>query len=184
MGEDFCLTHHPRFWLKILTLINFFGDPMKTITKKQTIILGFSLIVTLASALSVLVWLPSPAAAAPSLPPRYPPANIDEDGKDDDDRKAVGAYVELHVHSAQAGVWTVVQWQDNNGDWHDVEGWQGNFDQGNKKVWWVAAADFNKGPFRWATYRSRGGELLATSKPFYLPQMPNETMLVEVWLNQ
>ena len=154
---------------------------MKTLTQKNIAVFWFSLVVVLGCILLVMIWPPLPAEAAPSLPPRYPPTHTQDDGDSDDDRQPVGAYIELHVHSAQAGLWTVVQWQDNTGGWHNVEGWQGAFDEGNKKVWWVAVADFNKGPFRWAAYQGRGGELLAVSEPFYLPHMPNETMPIEVF---
>jgi len=87
-------------------------------------------------------------------------------------------------------LWTVVQWQDHSGDWHDVEEWQGTLDEVNndkdkgmyegEKVWWAAKADFDKGPFRWVVYRGRGGKLLAQSESFYLPHFTGETVRVEV----
>jgi hypothetical protein len=79
-------------------------------------------------------------------------------------------------------VWTVVQWQDSAWGWHDVEGWRGNFDEGNRKVWWVAWADFGTGPFRWAVYQTEGGPLLATSEAFMLPQSAAEWMTIQVSL--
>jgi hypothetical protein len=94
--------------------------------------------------------------------------------------------IELHVQSARLELWTVVQWQDRLGVWHDVEGWRGTLDEivggVGKKVWWVARADFNKGPFRWAIYQSHGGRLLATSSTFQLPRTDNQTVVVEVSL--
>jgi hypothetical protein len=82
------------------------------------------------------------------------------------------------------------------GDWHDVEGWQGTFDDfvhdsssndgggmcEGKKTWWVARADLGTGPFRWVIYQMPGGKLLASSKPFYLPNAIDETVRVEVSL--
>jgi len=70
------------------------------------------------------------------------------------------------------------------------EGWQGTFDElsynndGNvyegKKTWWVAKADFDRGPYRWVVYHGRGGELIAQSEPFYLPHSTGESVKVEV----
>ena len=51
-----------------------------------------------------------------------------------------------------------------------------------KKLWWVAEADFGKGPFRWAVYQGRGGKLLAQSESFYLPQFAGETVRIEISL--
>lgn len=80
--------------------------------------------------------------------------------------------------------WTVVQWQDHSGEWHDVEGWQGTFDEFSenvgRKTWWVAKLDLAKGPFRWMVYRSKGGRLLGQSLEFYLPTFVGERVVVEV----
>lgn len=94
----------------------------------------------------------------------------------------VGGYIEAHIPAIQTELWTIVQWQDELENWHDVEGWQGTLDAGNKKVWWVAAADFGKGPFRWTVYQAQGGELLSESPPFYLPDSAGETVRIEVSL--
>jgi len=96
------------------------------------------------------------------------------------------AVIELHVQPAQAGRWTVVQWQDALGGWHDVEGWRGTLDEvsngvGTKK-WWVARPNLNTGPFRWVIYQSQGGKLLAASEAFRLPRYENTAVLVEVSL--
>jgi hypothetical protein len=78
-------------------------------------------------------------------------------------------------------VWTVIQWQDAWGNWHDVEGWRGTLDGvsitesgGDEdvvglKTWWVAESDLGKGPFRWVIYQNEGGQLIGTSEPFQLP---------------
>ena len=89
----------------------------------------------------------------------------------------------------QAGIpwqdlWTVVQWQDGWGNWHDVEGWQGTLDGivdgEGRKTWWLSRELFDQGPFRWVIYHARGGEPLAASEPFYLPTAPCQTVRVEV----
>ncbi len=81
-------------------------------------------------------------------------------------------------------LWTVVQWQDDRGIWHDVEGWQGTLnevqDAVGKKEWWVAEADLGKGPFRWVVYRGQDGALLATSESFYLPDTVGRIVQTEV----
>ncbi len=151
---------------------------MKIIVKNYSVIFLFSLIVTLL----MMIWLPLSAVADETLPRRYPPTRVGHEGKGHG--RPVGAYIELHPHSSQATLWTIVQWQDDLGGWHDVEGWKGTLDEGYKKVWWVAVADFNKGPFRWVIYQGQGGKLLAISEPFDLPNMPNQTTSVEVWLAQ
>jgi hypothetical protein len=94
------------------------------------------------------------------------------------------SYIELHVCPAQAGVWTVVQWQDSAGGWHDIDGWEGTLDEGNKRVWRVAPAAFGTGPFRWLVYQSQGGKLIATSDSFYLPDAAGKKLRVEVSLSQ
>jgi hypothetical protein len=87
-------------------------------------------------------------------------------------------------------LWTVVQWQDASGNWHDVEGWRGTFDDVAiengvviaQKVWWVAQADLGKGPFHWLVYRGQGGVLLVRSTPFHLPEPTSGPTIVEVSL--
>lgn len=83
-------------------------------------------------------------------------------------------------------LWTVVQLRDHRGRWHNVDGWQGTFDEiinlRGRKVWWVAEEHLGLGQFRWAVYLSPGGRLLATSESFYLPRSPGDTVAVEVLL--
>ena len=125
---------------------------------------------------------PLSVQAGPTLPPRDPPAtpspDKDKSGKD----KPVGAYIELQTQITSAGAWSVVQWQDSAGGWHDVEGWRGPLADGNNRRWWVAAKDFGKGPFRWAVTQGQGGSLLGVSAPFKLPSGANETLQVAVSL--
>ena len=48
----------------------------------------------------------------------------------------VGAYIEMLPSAAMtADSWSVVQWQDSSGGWHDVEGWQTSTADGGR--WWV-----------------------------------------------
>lgn len=87
------------------------------------------------------------AQAAEGLPDRNPPAPQVDEGSGDRGGP-IGTYIEL-VAPEHAGAWTVVQWQDSAGNWHDVEGWRGTLDDRGVRRWWVDAKDFGTGPFRW-----------------------------------
>ena len=101
-----------------------------------------------------------------------------------------GGAIELRVRFGPAAlkrwseVWTVVQWQDTGGGWHDVEGWRGALDEivgaEGRKIWWVYRQDLGKGPFRWLVYDRAGGKLLATSQSFNLPGISGQTVKVQV----
>src|SRR5687767_12315425 len=92
---------------------------------RLVVILETILFLTLVSTLFELAWPPLLTQAGPTLPPREPtPSGPDKD-KDNDKDAPIGAYIELQVQPAQAGLWTVVQWQDSAGVWRNAEGWQG-----------------------------------------------------------
>ena len=130
--------------------------------------------ILLASVVGVLLLAAWPPSSALALPPRPTPEPKSIP------RLLAGAYIELHVSSAPAGLWTVVQWEDAFGDWHDVEGWRGTLDTDDNKVWWVDKSDLGKGPFRWVV--TQNGELLATSESLYLPESVGETVEVLIVL--
>ena len=137
----------------------------------------------------VLVLSLYPAASQASsplvLPPRPEDPNCCKVGEEEDDGQPAGAYIILHAaQGATTGVWTVVQWQDSAGGWHDVEGWRGTLDGHDIKSWWVHPKDFGTGPFRWLVSQGEGGKLLATSDSFYLPDTEGETLWVEVSLTE
>ena len=151
------------------------------------------LIVRVFCAMAVVAFLPALAYAAPSpLPPRPEPPSpspVVAPGEEPG-----GGVIELLIPLASGrwhgeywqGLWTIVQWKDSFGGWHDVEGWRGTPDEvvdgEGKKVWWVGKADLGTGPFRWLIYQSQKGKLLAQSQPFYLPHSSGETVKVEVSL--
>ena len=124
-----------------------------------------------------------PARASAMLPPRptaVPSATPSPTPTPDvDESEEIGATIELRARGMPADAWTIVQWQDAQGDWHDVEGWQGTLDEDVKRGW-VAPADFRKGPFRWAIYQTEGGTLLATSSSFDLPESPHQIVSISV----
>ncbi len=96
-----------------------------------------------------------------------------------------GAAIQLLLANATTGVdgvWTIVQWKEADGDWHDVEGWQGTVELDGMQTWWVDGAQLGNGPFRWRVYTEKDGEPLAISEDFYLPERARtvSTIAVEV----
>lgn len=161
------------------------------------------LITGIVCVLLAVALLPPVTQAAPSaFPPRPTPQPAPPSpGPTLLSRPPAGGFIELRFQTTPERIWssgrweelwTIVQWQDVLGNWHDVEGWQGAFDEFNhnedknvcagKKTWWVTEADFDKGPFRWVVYQGRGGGLLARSELFYLPHSTGEIVRVEVSL--
>ena len=146
--------------------------------------LWFIFIFVISSGL-LLITLPTPVTeAGAELPDRNTPTPVrssePSEGDDrDKDSGPVGAYIELQARNASAGDWSVVQWQDSAGGWHDVESWQGMLDNGYRR-WWVASKVFDTGPFRWVVYRSPDDPIIATSVPFNLPAEAKQTVRVEV----
>ncbi|HRQ41056.1 MAG TPA: hypothetical protein PLD25_24330 [Chloroflexota bacterium] len=95
-----------------------------------------------------------------------------------------GAAIRLHTSKPYSGAWTVVQWQNEHGNWYDVEGWRGHLDEGNAtmKTWWVYPTNYGQGPFRWLVYANQNGKQLAVSDSFALPTRNGQTISVEVEL--
>jgi len=127
--------------------------------------------------------------AGPTLPPLDPPTPTpgppsgggDEDTSDDDDDPGpLHAHIELQAQSVPAGAWSVVQWQDTAGNWHDVEGWRSALPDTGFQRWAVEAKDFNTGPFRWLVRQGQMGETSGVSSSFDLPAGANETIRVVV----
>jgi hypothetical protein len=152
------------------------------------VVVSISCILALAFWFSQPTWaappVPLPPRPGPDLPPRpnpdQPPSTGKATGTSSDHSEAPpGAYISLHAGIPTAGLWTVVQWQDDLSNWHDIEGWRGTF-EGSHKTWWVDAKDFSKGPFRWVVYQGQNGIILTFSDAFYLPQFPFETVLIDV----
>ena len=156
------------------------------IKARIVIVIGLILILVMANTLFGLVWPPLLTKAGSTLPPRHAPApgSSSESDDDNDDKTPVGAHIELHVEPVQVGLWTVVQWQDSAGNWHDVDGWRGTLETGGYKRWWVAYKDFGAGPFRWLATRTPDGPELVVSEPFSLPPRANEIVQVSVSLRR
>jgi len=162
---------------------------MTQITKyARTKLATTSVCILLALALLPLVAL---AAELPPLPPPPPlPAQA---------RPITGATLELQVQFSQVWPWATVPWQDLwtvvqrqksiGGGWGDVAGWQGGLDGvavgtdgeiTGQKAWWVAKEDLGRGTYRWLVYEGEGGDLLATSNPFYPPDASGRPVTVEL----
>ncbi|MEM7348400.1 MAG: hypothetical protein AAF485_29575 [Chloroflexota bacterium] len=88
------------------------------------------------------------------------------------------SYIELQATSSEVGLWSVVQWVDGSGTWHDVGGWRGTIADNGIRRWGVAPPEFGKGPFRWAIYQSDGGDLVWASDSFNLPNGGGQGVIV------
>ncbi len=90
-----------------------------------------------------------------------------------------GARILLLAGPGYEGLWSVVQWQDGAGAWHDVEGWRGQV-EGGRKRWWVGPNLYGHGPFRWQIFDREGGRLLLTSPAFDLPESADQMLVWKV----
>jgi hypothetical protein len=153
--------------------------------KKFRLLLCFWCVLLLGGLLTLVAWPSLPVQAQEGLPPRETPAPQPpaDDDDDDDSGASVGAYIELHVALVSPDAWSVVQWEDSAGNWHNVEGWQGELGLDGFERWWVAAKDFNTGPFRWLVTQSQAGPELGVSQPFNLPGGGNQVIRVTVTLD-
>jgi hypothetical protein len=146
----------------------------------------------LACALLLVEGLAGPLqTASAALPPR--PTPVTPTSTPTGPEEPAGAWIELRAYPPPGDpsftwqeLWTVVQWQDINDGWHDVEGWRGTPDRvaegAGSKVWWVAQKDFGTGPFRWIVHLGQGSEHLVQSDPFTLPDAAGAILTIEVQL--
>jgi hypothetical protein len=90
------------------------------------------------------------------------------------------AAIYLHRDPAVSGLWTAVQWQDGQGEWHDVSGWQAPFNDYGVVAWTVAETEWGGGPMRWVVYDAAGDEALIVTSSFTLPQRDGEQVHMAV----
>ncbi len=148
----------------------------------------------------VLLLLGATAATAEDyeLPPRED-ASTTPVGVEAVQATGGGARVHLQAHFSQnwpweamhwqEDLWLKVQWLDNEGNWQDVDGWEGNLDaiqqaedwMGMKELW-LADTYLGTGPYRWQVYDRHDDHLLTTSDEFYLPSKSGELMAVDMML--
>jgi len=91
-----------------------------------------------------------------------------------------GASLQLNAPSAPDSASTIVQWQDELGGWHAVEGWRGELGAEGQITWWVLKANFAQGPFRWVVYTEPGGEVWGVSENFFLPSASGEALTINL----
>ena len=148
--------------------------------------LWMAIFVLVVYGLPVVLLLLSAQDAHAALPPRPTPVPTSTQASPSAPQPPVGATIALRVSPARAALWTMIQWQDAFGGWHDVEGWQGTLDEikdgEGKKTWWVAPANFGQGPFRWVVYQEQDGQPLIFSEPFDLPDVAKGSVTVDVAL--
>jgi len=153
------------------------SDHARSVSGSAAFLLGVVGPLLLAMALPLLA-----QAASPDLPPR--PTPVSASTPTPPDWPLERGFIELRVRFAQAELWTLVQWQDGLGGWHDVEGWQGTLDKisngEGRKVWWVAEANFGQGPFRWVVCQDRSCKRVVFSAPFNLPRSRDEAVGTQV----
>lgn len=113
------------------------------------------------------------------LPPRPIKTPISEEQKSTPEPPA-GTLL-LNTQPPKDGLWSVVQWQDAKGNWHDVEGWRGTVSNG-KTIWWVEQDNWGNELFRWVVLQEQGGETRGISQPFALPNS-GKTLVVKVDLS-
>ena len=128
---------------------------------------------------------PSQAQVDPVLPPRPTPEPVAATST------SQGATIILSIPVADGASidsddWALVQWQDNQGDWHNVAGWQGNlaYDASSKSwevIWWVARANLGERSFRWVIYSDESMKTLeALSATFDLPTTNLQGVVVTI----
>jgi len=130
--------------------------------------------------LLALAALPASTQAGPGLPGRDTPTPTRSHSTNKHNDGPAGAYIELHVAGAPAGAWAAVQWADQAGAWHDVEGWRGTLDRSGVCRWWVHPTNFGSGPFRWVVYGGPGGPVTGASAAFRLPAAADELVAIQV----
>lgn len=104
-----------------------------------------------------------------------------------------GSYLLLSVDQSNPDIilpddndWTIIQWQDADGNWKEVDGWQGEYtydpeDAVWEVYWWVDQDEFGKGPFRWVVYTDKTLKTVeATSAPFDLPSHKFDPVIISV----
>ncbi|MBI5879549.1 MAG: hypothetical protein HZB53_18010 [Chloroflexi bacterium] len=147
--------------------------------------------VWLAIVVGILATATSAMAVAPGLPPRPMPG--DGDNGDDGGGGGMGSQIVLIIHlstddtrnlSAWRALWTIVQWQDGTGQWHDVDNWQGapkgNPGDAYHQAYAIDERNYGKGPFRWIVRTTKGSTDAAVSQPFNLPRNTSEAVRIDV----
>ena len=162
----------------------------KMIMRRHRSVIGILLTIAAVCVLLGIVSSLAPARALPPRPPTPTPTSLSSGGSIVLELTFGDDWPDRGLNWQD--LWTVVEWQDGDGDWHEVEGWQGGLNQVvvkedvviGQNTWWVAESDLGDGPFRWLVYQQQGGPLLATSEPFDLPDSVGGMVIVDVRLDE
>ena len=123
------------------------------------------------------IYSPAGAQTDSNMPPRpIPPSKPASTEPEDENKDELdGGKIVLHL-PAGINAWTIVQWQDEFGRWHDIQGWGGypTWDAQNQEwavEWWVDEENFSEGPFRWVgTADENNQKRLFVTASFILPE--------------
>lgn len=119
---------------------------------------------------------PIPTATPPPIVEEVIPGVVENQDSD------VGAIIVLDASlQPTTDMWAVVEWYAPETDqWHMVEGWQGQFTNGEVQ-WWVGEDQLGQGPFRWVVYTQEiDGKLVKISDEFNLPASKNKQTTVNL----
>jgi hypothetical protein len=162
----------------------------------------FALMIAPLTLILLFSFIAPPQPAQADLPPR--PTEIPDTPEPTEEPAAAeplpGSLIQLEVEFPVdwpwqeihgRTLWTMVQWQDVQGQWHDVEGWQGALDAitlasdgtaAGTKTWWLGRDNQGTGPFRWQIAVGRDGGVLAVTDPFHLPEVDGQLKTITVSL--
>lgn len=93
-----------------------------------------------------------------------------------------GKIAHIELHGVPIGAYTVVQWYDSYGVWHDVEGWRTKATSDSVK-WSVEEKDFTHGPFRWLVYYN-DGTIIGESSAFMLPHREHDVKSLDLQITR
>ena len=112
--------------------------------------------------------------AAVSWPTRPPTATLSSMSS-----KVEGGFIKLNIMPPQSDLWTQIQWRDDKGIWHDVDGWGGTPIENHVVHWYVGPEHLGKGPFRWQIL-TQERTLLANTELFSLPEKAGQILTLNI----
>lgn len=153
-------------------------------TRSQRIVLATFIAIALLVLFAALGNTHGTVSGDDNLPPRPTPNATPILPTAVADAPVTGALIRLQLSEPLPGAWTVVEWQNQQGLWFEVDGWRGHLDENGatSKSWWVMADNFGQTPFRWVLYASEDGRQLATSAPFTLPTRARQLLTIDLTL--
>ena len=124
-----------------------------------------------------------PVLDLPTRPPDNPPVTTDPISVPSPSVSGAKIMFQAHSETFDADDWTVVEWQTADGQWVEVDGWQGTFfmkDGAFQVEWWVGSDQLGTGPYRWVVYPNQAkGSVEFVSGAFYLPTSVGQEAVVD-----